>query len=122
MSSTLADLMETLLSRCLSPKSRGFFLTDYRMGNRGTPYSFPANRRGRILGTFTDFVYLLVFLLSLYGLGIPLFQNSRMVGPGGFCLWLLAFFGSDGNVLAIQNVKWTIFALSSHVFFKLGVS
>lgn len=35
-------------------------------------------------GTFTDFVYLLLFLLSLYGFGIPLFQNSRMVGPGGF--------------------------------------
>ncbi len=49
---------------------------------------------------FTDFVYLVLFLLSLYGFGIPLFQNSRMVGPGamsrpgpqdeaGYCLWLL---------------------------------
>ena len=27
---------------------------------------------------------LLLFLLSLYGFDIPLFQNSRMVGGGGF--------------------------------------
>jgi len=95
---------------------------------------------------FTDFVYLLLFLLSLYGFVIPLFQNSRMAGPGGFVsgcfvynhpqaiyyqhsvclsrsfLYVCFFFGSDRNVLAIQNVKWTIFAVSSHVFFNLGVS
>ncbi len=33
---------------------------------------------------FTDFVYLVLFLLFLYGFDIPLSQNSRMVGGGGF--------------------------------------
>jgi len=33
-----------------------------------------------------------------------------------------AFYSSDGNVLAIDDVKRTIFAVSSHVFFNLGVS
>jgi hypothetical protein len=94
---------------------------------------------------FTDFVYLLLFLLSLYDFDIPFVSQLSHGWPWGFCLWLLrlkpstshilsnvslfitkfpvlVFVGSDGNVLAIDDVKWTIFAVSSHVFFNLGVS
>ena len=63
-------------------------------------------------------MYLLIFLLSLYGFGIPLFQNSRMVGPGGFVSGFFVsahddnimdsrFRGNDNNQLSFINSQFS---------------